>query len=224
MEKAKIDVLDKNLNVSRTIEVMFNPADYSLQLNNKFDWKTVPGTAMPVGQFVSGEAQVMTVNLFFDTFLMTEDEISAKVSSPTRTDLKDVRNFTDMITKLMLIDSELHAPPICVFAWGSFQFKGIVEKAAQKFTMFLPSGIPVRAKLDVTFKEFRNLTEQSQATPMNSSDRTKQRTLIEGDHLWTVAAKEYGDGGLWREIAKANNISNPRVVEPGKNIIIPPLE
>lgn len=224
MEKAKIKVLNKNLKESRAIEVMFNPTDYSIQLNNNFDWKTVPGTSMPVGQFVSGEAGVFTVDLFFDTFIMTEAEIKKKISKPTRSQKKDVRNFTDQITQLMLIDSELHAPPICIFAWGSFQFKGVVEKAEQNFTMFSPEGVPVRAKLKVTFKEFRSLKEQSQKTPLHSSDRTKQRMMIEGDQLWTVAAREYGDGGLWREIAKANGISNPRDPENGRPITIPPLE
>jgi hypothetical protein len=224
LEKAKIQVLGKNSSITETFEVMFNPANYTIHSGNTFHRNTVPGTSMPVTQFVSGDPTALTVELFFDTFIMSETEISNSISSPTRTELKDVRNFTDQVTKLMDIDSELHAPPICTFAWGTFQFKGVVEKTDQTITMFLSNGVPVRAKLTVTFKEIGDFADQAKKTPLHSSDRTKQRLLVEGDQLWMVASREYGDPELWREIAKANNFNNPRKLETGGHIVIPPLE
>ena len=45
----------------------------------------------------------------------------------------------------------------------------------------------------------------------------------EGDALWRIAAEEYGDPAQWRPIAAANNITNPRVLEPGTELIIPSI-
>ena len=39
-----------------------------------------------------------------------------------------------------------------------------------------------------------------------------------------VAEREYGDPDLWRLIAKANKIDNPRSLKPGMELVIPPLE
>ena len=49
--------------------------------------------------------------------------------------------------------------------------------------------------------------------------------LVEaGDTLWSIAAKEYGRSDLWRRIADANKINNPRMLKPGTKLVIPPLE
>lgn len=223
MEKATIKVLNSSFAEASSFTVLFNPADYTVTKSNVFTWKTIPGMSLPMGQFVSGEARVMAVDLFFDTWSMTEDEITALIPSPTY-ETKDVRNFTDQVTNLLDVNSEIHAPPVIIFAWGTFQFTGVVEKVEQKFTMFTSAGIPARATVKATIKEYSTVTQQSQGTPRHSSDRTKQRVLIEGDQLWTMADREYGDCSQWREIARANKITNPRGIKPGMHITIPPLE
>jgi hypothetical protein len=161
------------------------------------------------------------LDLFFDTYEKGED----------------VRNFTDKITGwdagsmlsrlpdspkgLMDIDSGLHAPPICLFIWGAFTFQCIIERASKKFTMFLPEGIPVRATLNVTLKEYREVDIQVKEVAFESSDLTKRWVVAQGDSLWLIAAKEYGDPKDWRRIADANKLDNPRLIFPGQEIAIP---
>jgi nucleoid-associated protein YgaU len=48
-------------------------------------------------------------------------------------------------------------------------------------------------------------------------------TVAEGDTLWTVAEEEYGDTSHWRTIAEANDIKNPRQLESGTKLSLPPL-
>ena len=45
-----------------------------------------------------------------------------------------------------------------------------------------------------------------------------------GDTLMYIAEREYGNPDLWRRIAKANKIDNPRSLKPGLELVIPPLE
>lgn len=193
------------------IPVLFNPNEYALESGNQYSWQTIPGLSSPVAQFISGEATSLTMELFFDSY---EEE----------GDQRDVRNHTKKIIALLDVDKDLHAPPVCRFVWGSLDFKGIVEKVSQKFTMFLGTGIPVRATLQVTFKAYYSVTEQYQYIPRQSADRTKQRTIKQGEQLWMLANEEYEDPGMWREIARANGIHNPRKLTPGQSLIIPRLE
>jgi nucleoid-associated protein YgaU len=57
-----------------------------------------------------------------------------------------------------------------------------------------------------------------------SSDVTKTWVVKRGDSLWSIAAKEYGDPADWRLIADVNHIRNPRMLTPGRELIIPVKE
>ena len=66
----------------------------------------------------------------------------------------DVRKYTAKIYDLMIIDKSTHVPPLLKIEWGSLQFEGHLVNCSQKFTMFNQLGTPVRATLQVTFKQY----------------------------------------------------------------------
>jgi hypothetical protein len=200
-EKAKIIVTGKS---KETIEVMFNPGEYSIDKSNNFTWDHVQGTTSPTGHFNSGGSTTLNVELFFDTYEKGTD----------------VRTHTKKIANLLEKSKGGDAPPVCQFVWGTLLFKGIVEKVSQSFTMFLESGVPVRAKVKVTFRSWTTPGEQQAAT-QSASAQTKQKTMKQGDQLWQVASAEYKDPSQWRSIAKANNINNPARPPAGRNITVP---
>jgi len=189
------------------IPVLFNPNQYSLDGSNRFAEIGIPGLGSPILQYVSGNARMLTMELFFDTY-----------------ELKwDVRAFTDRVYGLLAINPPDHVPPICTFIWGTFQFRCVVERVGGRFTLFLADGTPVRATLNVTFKEYTDIAIAVQSAPTQSSDHAKVRNLGRGDTLSGLAAAEYGDPAKWRPIAEANHIDNPRSMEPGRLLVIPPL-
>ena len=65
---------------------------------------------------------------------------------------------------------------------------------------------------------------QPESQSFQSVGRRKRRVVKEGDTLWLIAAIEYGNPALWRRIALKNKIYNPRLLEPGRNLVIPPVE
>jgi len=206
------------------VPCLFNPKELSVEKSNQFAEVNIPGLSSPVFQFVRGNARSVTMDLFFDTYELGTD----------------VRIFTDRITGwdagsmlsklpgiakgLMDIDSNLHAPPVCLFIWGTFIFQCIIERVTKRFTMFLPEGIPVRATLSVTLKEYREVDVQVKEISVLSADLTKRWAVAQGDSLWSIAAREYGDPEDWRLIAEANEIDNPRILYPGQELIIPVKE
>jgi hypothetical protein len=211
MQKAKIIVVKgwkKASNKEKEIEVRFNPTEYTLDKSNEFANINIPGLESPLLQFTRGGLQTLTTDLFFDSYETGEDVR---------------KKYVDRVAKLMEIDEDLHAPPVCEFVWGDgIKFTCVVSKVTKKFTMFNSDGAPVRATLSVTFNEYK--TEAELKKPTSSPDRTKVYTFKEGDSLWAIAWEQYGDAGQWRSIAEANDMDNPRLIPVGKQIEIPPLE
>jgi hypothetical protein len=192
------------------IEVLFNPNEYSIEKSNQYNSKAVPGLPTPISQYVHGNADTLTMELFFDTYTNKKSE--------------DVTVYTRKLSALLDVDPKLHAPPVVRFVWGEVQFTGIIERLTQKFTMFLSDGTPVRATLNVTFKEYKTIKEQLAGLGRESADRTHTRIVREGESLWMYASEEYDDPGLWRHIAIKNRIFYPRILKSGDRIVIPPVD
>lgn len=46
-------------------------------------------------------------------------------------------------------------------------------------------------------------------------------TVLNGDNLWKIAVRTYGDGYKWIQIARANKLINPNLIHPGNTLILP---
>lgn len=55
----------------------------------------------------------------------------------------------------------------------------------------------------------------------NSVDAATLHTIKDGDTLWELAAKHYGDPTLYSLLLQVNNIDNPRTILNGTVIVIP---
>ena len=196
------------------IPVMFNPEEYTLNKDNNFASQTVPGLSSPLLQFVNGNLRTLEMELLFDTYLPTSTQASP---------IRDVREETDRVLKLLDIDGQLHAPPVVQVSWASLQFRGVLARASQKFIMFLPDGRPVRAKLNVTFNEFIDADREAKEVNRQTADLTKTHTVAQGETLSTIAARYYENPRQWRPIAVASGIDDPRALTVGQLLQIPKL-
>ena len=208
-KKGFIEILS-GMNIGSQIEVLYFPPEYSIEKSNTFAEISIPGLEAPYLQYVKGNAGSITLEAFYDTY----------------EEGTDVREFTKQLSSLMNIDPELHAPPTLLFVWGMSSqepFTCVLERVTTRFTMFNSDGIPVRARLSITLKEFKTGLNERERNE-RSSDRTKMYVTKQGDSLWSIAYREYGDPALWRHIADANKIHNPRSLETGVELIIPSVE
>ncbi|MUV89626.1 LysM peptidoglycan-binding domain-containing protein [Halapricum sp. CBA1109] len=192
-----------------SVECAFNPSAYRMEKTATYDDLTAAGTGAPLTQFVDGGAETLSMELFFDTTDRAE---------PT-----DVRTaYVDHVDTLLSVDDDIGAPPVCRFVWGEgLDFTAVLERADKRFTKFRPSGVPVRARVDVTFREYR-ASEASPPDAAAATDTTRRRVLTEGERLSAVAAEAYDDPSAWRTIASHNDISNPRDVPAGTELEVPP--
>ena len=52
----------------------------------------------------------------------------------------------------------------------------------------------------------------------------KTYTVVAGDDLWTISEKMYKSGYNWVDIASANKLENPNILEVGAKLTIPDVE
>ncbi len=247
-----------------TIPVQFNPNELSFDRGVQLAEIAIPGLDAPLQQFVRGQAEKLTLDLFFDT---TDQGMGAGATSVT--------TYTDQIYQLTKIEPTRHAPPICTFVWNE-QFPGamigagaggpaaagigaaiggavggavgavasavgalvgaalgnqrrngfrcIVENVKQRFTLFSPEGVPLRATLTVMLREYKTLEDQLRRLNLTSPDRTHSHVLARGETLDAVAYRHYTRPGAWRAIADENGIEDPRRLQAGQFLVVPPLE
>jgi nucleoid-associated protein YgaU len=199
LEKAII----KNTQTGEDIKVQYNPEEYSLDLGNTFAEIGIPGLQASPIQYVRGNLRTLKMELFFDTY-------EAK---------RDVRTETRKITSLLYQDQATQAPPILEFIWGGPIFRCVLESVGQTFTLFAPTGEPVRAKLSVSFKEFEPVDIEIQRGFFVGPPTV--RNVVEGETLSQLSGELLGDPGDWRDIAELNNIDDPFNLPVGMALAIP---
>ena len=250
MEKATITILSGD-SAGDSIDVMFNPTEYQITRNMSYAEIGVPGLSMPLLQFIRGESQQLTLELFIDSSdrksLSPDAAVSALGGGGGNNAVDMTSNSGAGITpvppdqwtalgsspfcehrllalrRLAEIDSHLHAPNVVMFSWSADRFQGVVTTYTEKFTMFDDSGNIVRARVSLGLKSYIAAEDQFQQINPQSPDRTKTHVVQAGERLDSIAAREYGDPGQWSVIATANGIARPRILTPGTLLAIPPL-
>ena len=171
LQKAQFQRLDKKLKpIVPGLEVQFNPTEFTLNKGVQIAEIPIPGLDAPILQFVRGQTETLTLDLFFDT---TDTGMGDKATSVTI--------LTDQFYQLIKIDSDTHAPPICHFAWGGYYFPGsnmdgnwasqnrengfdcLIESVRQRFTHVQHAGCTSARYLDCFIARIQN-TGQTIAT------------------------------------------------------------
>jgi hypothetical protein len=272
--KATIIVHWEGKNDPVPVPVQYNPTEYTVEKQAQYAEISIPGLDSPLQQYVRGQSEKLTLDLFFDT---TDQGMGSTVTSVT--------TETDKIYQLLKIEPTRHAPPILEFLWsheipgshvgdapgsvagsstqtigstpggvgsavssanaaagsvgGSASttaagaagvahqrrngFRCVLESVRQKFTLFSPAGVPLRATLTCTFREYKSLADQLAELHWSSPDRTHVHVLAEGEVLASVSERYYDTPGDWREIASKNGLEDPRRLTAGTFLQVPPL-
>src|SRR6266481_9570157 len=96
-----IDASDRGPNLLPIIPVQFNPSEYTLTKGAQIAEIAIPGIDAPILQFVRGQTQTLSMELFFDTTELGMGEAP----------VLDVRILTEPVFQLVKIQAKTHAPP-----------------------------------------------------------------------------------------------------------------
>jgi nucleoid-associated protein YgaU len=198
------------------IKCMFNPAELTISKSNTWNPVEAKGKNAPELRFSAGQSATLTLALTFDT----------------TSEGKSVTEYTDALLGMMKVDKKLAGsdpsknkarPPWVEFHWGKTKsFKAIVERLQIRFTYFASSGMPLRAKADVSLKQWNDDDALPLQNPTSSTPSLHTvHQLRPGETLDRIAAAHYGDATRWRVIAEANDILDPLRLPAGTALAIP---
>jgi Contractile injection system tube protein len=194
----------QNLGTGDRITVPYNPTEYSSTR------KLVMCSTSAGVQFQTVTDEEFTVALFFDSY-----------ENGT-----DVRLLTDPIKALQDPTQGSGAkrePPKCLFSWGGFRYTGVLSNFEQKFTLFLPTGVPARCEASLTFT---GAPTREQVIENAGLDNCRRFAIVNtSDRLDVLAWRQTGNTARWRDIAAANGINDPLAFpttsDYGRTLIIP---
>jgi hypothetical protein len=225
LERAKIYALsgdgksgsDKNADYG--IDVCFNPKEYSL--DKTLDWASEKAWSdAPNPEFKEPKPMTLSVTLQFDTY---EERVSVRDKW-----VRKIEQLTLMKKQLgskpSKKDKQDARPPVILFVWGRFTFKGVIESLGQKYTMFLSDGTPVRAECALKIRNVWDIaidTGTSQDFSSTHGGASQTHTVKDGDRLDLIAAEKLGDAGRWPEIAALNDLDDPAVLKTNTTLKIP---
>lgn len=226
LKKATLTYMQTETKKKVTIPVQFNPTNYSI--SRSVDWKEKKGLSEDSKpdnvQTAGSNLATLQVKLILDTTTEFPDYV---IKPKLKEYLNDSKELTKICREIALLSKKYpddHIPSSLTFSWGSLEFEGHLSSLTTSYQMFNRNGEPVRVELDMTILgEEKEITTIMERNPDQSPDRTKYRQLQQKDELWMLAYEEYGTVSSWKEIAKENDILNPRKIDYTKGLRVPAL-
>ena len=213
LQKAQLVPLVDGKTEGTPVEVQFNPQTLKLNYSNQVAGGTQPQGSSP--QFASTGVTKLSMELWFDVTLPLPKGAPAT---------GDVRKLTEQIVSFINVqntnstDQQIRTPPNLKFKWGSFIFTGTMDSMDETIDLFSPDGIPLRASVSVSLSKHDLTFEFSNASGSSSrgAGASPLSTAKAGDSLQQMAAQ----AGIsnWQGVARANGITNPRILQPGAMI------
>lgn len=204
----------------------YAPAELSFTKAVQYAEVAIPGLEQPLVQFVRGDAETLSLELFLDS---TDDGTGAGATALT--------DRVEAFHKLVSIKGSLHMPPLVRVSWGQNfpgtamgeteapmqHFTAVVLSVGRRFTLFSPDGKPLRCVVSLALKQYATVAEQVAAINYQSADHTRVHVVALGETLPLIAHDAYADARRWRVIADHNDLSDVRDLVPGQVLELPPL-
>jgi len=207
-----------------TIQVLFNPTEYTITKTNTWNFKQVQGSSLPPAEFGGGNPRELALSLLLDASLLDGSQ--------------SVKSVTDSLFKMMDVGDGQPAggtrstPPFVTFRWGAVDtFKAVCTSLTVAYQLFKPNGEPIRADIKLQLKQAEQASTASSSSANQGQNPTTRalsgagvHTVQDGDSLPSLAYRAYGDATRWRAIAEANGIDDPLRLRRGVPLMLPRLE
>ena len=106
---------------------------------------------------------------------------------------------------------------------GTIIFFGRLDAMSVRYTLFKPSGAPLRARVELSFVGTMSKKEGELVSNKSSPDLSHTVTVVEGDTLPLLCDRIYSDPSYYPDVARFNNLSDFRRLQPGQRLHFPPL-
>ncbi len=200
----------------KNFEAMINPSGYEHTFSLRYSKNKVlgqPGTETKYD--VSEPEKIVFKELVFDGTGVVKSMNNQPLSVKEQIDRLRSVVYTYIGSK--------HEAPIVQLKWGSFLFYGRVESLKFDYTLFKPSGVPLRAKVTLVFVEYQSSEEIVKEAKNESPDLSHLVEVKAGDTLPLLCYRIYQDCMYYPEVARVNNLTHFSSLKPGMQLKFPPL-
>ncbi|MEJ2045209.1 MAG: LysM peptidoglycan-binding domain-containing protein [Reinekea sp.] len=194
-----------------SFEVMINPNSYKFETTVCFAKGGAQGEIGNRKQF----KRINDGKVSFDLIIDGSGVVSL-LADDVKTQIKD-------LAAVLGYDGSEHEPKHSRLVWGTLIFFGRMTSMTTNYTLFKPSGDPLRAKVSLNFTGFMTSQEESLKANRSSPDLSHLIEVKAGDSLPALCYQVYKDSTYYLEIAKINGLSNFRSLTPGQKLMFPPL-
>lgn len=203
-----------SIDSSKEFEFILNPSVYEHAFEIGYSQKVVNGQSASNTKFSATKPETLKISTLIDCSGVIGGEAGSK-------DLKtQLKELTDIVYRY---EGDKHEPNHVRVLWGSQIFFGRLETISVDKTLFKANGEPLRAKLQLQFKQFMTNEEEALRANRSSPDLSHLVEVKAGDTLPLLCYRIYKDSSYYLEVARYNNITEFRDLEPGSKLHFPPL-
>ena len=205
-----------SLDTSIAFTVLLNPADVKHTRGIVYDKKKAQGQPAIDPKFSAADVETLSFALVIDG--------TGVVPLPAGEARLDVKTQLDKLNKVVYqYDGNQHEPGRVRLLWGTLIFFGRMQNMSTHYTLFKPSGAPLRAKVDLSFVGSMSKRETELVSNLSSPDLTHLVEVRDGDTLPLLCNRIYGDPGYYLDVARFNQLTDFRDLKAGRKLHFPPL-
>ncbi|WP_199442208.1 CIS tube protein [Umezawaea beigongshangensis] len=199
------------------VQLQFNPD--KLSLSKSTEWRREPArmaeqASLP--EFVGSGPRSLSLEVFLDATSTHDKSVEKKVEQLMLACVPTPKSLA----------AKKPASPWVRFDWGTATttaFDGVLTTFSVAYSLFDVDGTPLRATCSLAIEE-AGVGTPGQNPTSGSLDARSTHRVVAGDSLPLLAWREYGDATAWRVIAEANDIDDPMVLAPGRELVVPGLD
>lgn len=210
-----------------TFEAMYNPSSLSQKYEIAYGKKQALASTGISAKYLWSKPRTLSLELILDGTRVHQPGIAQSKHQQTVTER--VNEFLDLTYRM---SSASHQPTFLTVEWGELDW-GEQHRANRfscrlagvdiTYTDFNSDGSPLRAKLNVSLISDVEATKRAREEKKSSPDLTHRKIVRAGDTLPLLTKEIYGSAKHYLFVARANDLDDFRNLDPGRELIFPPL-
>ena len=194
-------------------KVLLNPSEFNHRRSISYNTEETPGQPGADTRFAAVNPDTVGFSLMLDGTGVVPNERPLTVEEQVKKLSKVVCNY----------DGKKHEPNHVRLLWGTLILYGRLTEMNLTYTLFKPSGDPLRAKADLKFVGFMSNKQTEAAARRSSPDLSHVVEVRAGDTLPLLCSQIYGDPAYYAEVARFNRLQDVHRLTPGDRLRFPPL-
>ncbi len=222
LEKLTIEAhldFDRKRSAGAPFKAMFNPETLSREYG--FSYRAPPGVnKVPQSPEIAySPPGILKIKLLLDGSGVTDMGVQ-NILAPPKTVDEQIKEFLALTYETK---GESHRPNFLSLRYGGFEFHGRLGKVTVTHQAFDRQGKTMRAELDLELISDDAIPEKLRKTHYTSPDVSHTLTVRAGDTLPLMTEQVYESDRHHIAVARWNGLDHLRSVDPGMNLLFPPL-